>query len=530
MARLNTHLSATPQPQPGRSSTVDSLYRDPTPQSRLRASTARESSYSVMSPVHSSDKENDEPESRDNTPHPPTKGLGHRQMATPRLPTPSSGASSGGHASKRRRTDDYSVARSANIFIDEDAAEMDDEEDEAADDTARTGDADDADELTRYYDPNQDPEERRVIRVGIRNNERDLAENRDEYLKPDNDGLYTFVGNTNRVFGKVKNTSEAALEARVLVQASEIATKRLDMSLNDNSDVKIDVDQFVSKCIFFMKSGGKTHANGEETAHPSTQARNRRQTAATQADDEDDDDDSGDGLDWAVLGREACFPCNRRPPVSSFLLGPLSVQKRVRAVQSRRGKSQRQPTGPTTRPQELTQADLQSSENSNLTNVVTKIRARLEEHITTASEMLDASFDESMSDDQIAAACRQHRVYQTPVENEEEDADPCVSLFDFVVNPKSFGQTVENIFYVSFLIKEGNLKVLHDNDGLPLLVPCQPHSLEEHREQQVQKHQAIFSLDYRTWRNLIQAFDIKEPLIPHRIEEEATVTAGGWYS
>lgn len=263
---------------------------------------------------------------------------------------------------------------------------------------------------------------------------------------------------------KVKQTSDAAMDARALVFASELAGKRLDNSLYGNTDVGLDVDQFVSKCIFFMRSGGNTAE--EERAGSSTQARNRRQTQTVAQEDGDDDDDVGDGLDWALLGREACFPCNKRPAVSGFLLGPLSVQKRARAVQSRRGKSQRQPTGPATRPQELTQADLQQSENSNLTHVVKGIRGRLEDHITTASQTIENELDDS--DDDMEAVCKQHRLYLTP------DKEPSVSLFDFVVNPKSFGQTVENMFYVSFLIKEGNLKVLHAEDGLPLLGKYQP--------------------------------------------------------
>jgi hypothetical protein len=287
-----------------------------------------------------------------------------------------------------------------------------------------------------------------------------LIDNRDEFVKPGNDGILHSVQDLGRSLGKVKQTSDAVMEAKALVYASELATKRLDNSLYGNTDVGLDVDQFVSKCIFFMKNGGNTT---DENAGSATQARNRRQ-AATQAEDDDDDDDAGDGLDWAILGREACFPCNRRPAVSSFLLGPLSVQKRARAVTARRGKSQRQPTGPGTRPQELTQADLQQSENSNLTHVVKGIRSRLQQHIETASQELESQLDESATELEVDLACREQRVYQTPGENEA-----AVSLFDFVVNPKSFGQTVENIFYTSFLIKEGNLRVLHSDEGLPLL-------------------------------------------------------------
>jgi len=60
-------------------------------------------------------------------------------------------------------------------------------------------------------------------------------------------------------------------------------------------------------------------------------------------------------------------------------------------------------------------------------------------------------------------------------------------------------------------------------------VPTKPRSVEEHREQNVQKHQAVFSLDWGTWRKLIRAFDIREPLIPNREPEEEAVGVRGWY-
>jgi hypothetical protein len=51
----------------------------------------------------------------------------------------------------------------------------------------------------------------------------------------------------------------------------------------------------------------------------------------------------------------------------------------------------------------------------------------------------------------------------------------------------------------------------------------------------LQKHQAVFSLDFDTWEKLIEVFDIKECLIPHREEDEDVqparrAVATGWYS
>jgi len=45
------------------------------------------------------------------------------------------------------------------------------------------------------------------------------------------------------------------------------------------------------------------------------------------------------------------------------------------------------------------------------------------------------------------------------------------------------------------------------------------------------RHQAIMSIDYASWRDLIDAFEIKTPMIPHRREEDNTGPgAKGWYS
>ncbi|CAO2651460.1 Nn.00g040300.m01.CDS01 [Neocucurbitaria sp. VM-36] len=512
MARLNTRISSTPQQT--RSSTVDSLYRDPSAAPRNN-SNVRTSSYSVLSPSRSmnSDKENDQPETRENTPQ-PSKAKGLRSAAA-RMPTPDSGSTTGGNGNKRRRTGDYTMAESQ-IFEDEPeeeeeevAEDNDDQEDVEAPSQSQAEPEDEGD--LRFYNPNQDPDQRRRLRASMRDHQRTVDENRDEMIKP-NSKLLDALKTQNNLFGKVRQTADAALDSRFLVNASELAGKKLNNSLQGNAGVGIDLDQFVSKCIYFMRSGG--HVAGEEEAPA---------MPVTDGDEEED----GDGLDWALLGRQACFPSNKRPPVSSFLLGPLSVQKRVRTTQ-RKARSQRQPLGPATRPQEIREGDIQQSENSNLSHLVKSIKARLEDHLQRGIAGVEGELSEipedELDDEDHAAALRRHRVTQAPTE------EAAVSLLDFAINPNDFGQTVENLFYISFLVREGNAKIIKDDRGLPLLIPEEPHGVSDQREKNVQKHQAVFSIDYPTWQMFIDAFDIKEPLIPHREQEEATVRSGGWYS
>ncbi|CAG5178879.1 uncharacterized protein ALTATR162_LOCUS8921 [Alternaria atra] len=463
-----------------------------------------------------SDKENEHPETRDNTPR-RGKASGLRS-ASVRMPTPDSGSTSG-NGGKRRRTDNYTMARSqiredAHRENDEEEQDEDEDEDEEVETPSQLPsqplpEPDEEGDL-KFYNPNQDPEARRRLRANMREHQRMLDDNRDDLVKSRDSGLLDALKTQNSLFGKVRQTADATVDSRFLVNASDLAGKKLNNSLG-NSGVGIDLDQFVSKCIYFMKSGG--HIAGEEDAPVVPVG--------------DDDDEDPDGLDWALLGRKACFPCNRRPPTSSFLLGPLSVQKRVRVTQ-RKARSQRQPVGPATRPEEITTGNTQQSNNDTQLTLVRGIRERLVEHISAAEPLVNQELEEipeeEMTDEDQSAALRRHRLAMT------NEGTPAVSLLDFAINPHDFAQTVENLFYISFLVREGNAEIVKDAHGLPLLQPAHPSAVSEHRGKDVQKHQAVFSIDFPAWRMFIEAYDITTPLIPQREVEAANVGATGWYN
>lgn len=188
-----------------------------------------------------------------------------------------------------------------------------------------------------------------------------------------------------------------------------------------------------------------------------------------QNDSDDDGDaregyDEGDAFNWEWLGRRACFPNNVRPPVPGFLLGPLSVQKRARKVTQRRERLQKRDPKDAVRPEELKAQDLEKAENSNLTTLCKNIRELLVDIMVTGQakveeEVMNMPGGEDIPEEELRAVMLKHGIAD----------DNGVPLFNFVVNPKSFGQTVENLFYVSFLIKDGSAGLGNDDNMLPTL-------------------------------------------------------------
>ncbi|PGH03123.1 hypothetical protein AJ79_07450 [Helicocarpus griseus UAMH5409] len=367
---------------------------------------------------------------------------------------------------------------------------------------------------TDLYDPNQDPEECRAVRKGLRDLVTNLNDSRAEYLQPGSDGIRTTLEKANEYFKSVKQTSDATIDSRLLVSACDLSYKRTARAVLGDSETGIDVDEFVSKCISYMRQGPR----GEEPSYSSTQRRRRRVTGNDPADE--DSDEEGDALNWDWLGRKACFPNNLRPALSGFLLGPLSVQKRFRQQTQRRARQERMDPSQAKRPNELQETDLDKQETSNLTAMCTDIRELLVKTQTEGEELVNnelSQMGDDVSEDVTKRVMRKHNIAD----------DGGVPLFQFCINPRSFGQTVENLFYVSFLVRDGSLGISMDSNDLPTLQASTPAAPSEAQAKKMQKHQTVFSLDFETWEDLIEIFDIKEPVIPHREEEVSQSTSRG---
>lgn len=318
------------------------------------------------------------------------------------------------------------------------------------------GDSDEDDEED-VFDPDQPLEERRTVQKGYRDLLRDITENGEEYLNNnDSMGLHETIMKADALSKKLRQTTEATIDSRLLVSTTDLSYRKALRLIQGSLSQGIDTDEFVSKCITYMRQGaGIVDDNAPELS--STQ-RQRRRTGRGGGDEYDDDiGDEGDMMNWSHLGRFACLPQIRRPALPGFLVGPLSVEKKARKITKRSAPFQ--PNNLTeTRPEVLNIDDLANKEND-LTATCGKILQQLHKIQAETQEQVAELMEDDMDDEEKTRIMHHYGLRSTGG----------IDLMRFVVNPKSFAQTVENMFYVSFLIRDGRIEIDFDEFDLPAL-------------------------------------------------------------
>ncbi|KAJ7903871.1 Nse4 C-terminal-domain-containing protein [Mycena leptocephala] len=202
---------------------------------------------------------------------------------------------------------------------------------------------------------------------------------------------------------------------------------------------------------------------------------------SSEASDVEEDDAP---LDWGKVGRRAMAK-SRRVPAMGFMTGPLSIEQKQRAPNKKRAKFEKNKKDET-RPQEIREEDIARSENETTKNVA---------------------------------------IVATVLEQVEK-----INLFKLVINPESFAQSVENIFYLSFLIRDAKVAFEISEDDEPLVFACQEPT-DEDREAAggiLLKQQLIFEFDMATWKRAIEVFEITESFIPTR-PRTRTRLGSQWY-
>jgi len=97
------------------------------------------------------------------------------------------------------------------------------------------------------------------------------------------------------------------------------------------------------------------------------------------------------------------------------------------------------------------------------------------------------------------------------------DQEP-IDFFEFTCDPNSFGKTVENIFYLSFLVREGLAKVFLDDDRLPVVMPNdrkkdKDGNFIQEAPDTTLFNQVLVSFSYVQWKEIVEVYGIETAAI-----------------
>jgi hypothetical protein len=210
------------------------------------------------------------------------------------------------------------------------------------------------------------------------------------------------------------------------------------------------------------------------------------------------------------------------------LIGPLeigrSVTKKVRTVRQKKSDIPEE-TGEEISPEELA-AKKQKKDADQLSQAernFIQMRKILEQKSKASAAKRKEAWDSNYKD-----LDKHDPVYQRAKMDLEKYTE--VDAVQFLMNPKSFTQTVENIFNASFLVKKGEAKMkfrkpspLGDSNSNPLDLPQgwvfgATSMSKADKEDKTEPTQCVMSFTMADWRRLCQSRNLQDGDgdLPHR--------------
>ena len=213
-------------------------------------------------------------------------------------------------------------------------------------------------------------------------------------------------------------------------------------------------------------------------------------------------------LDWKLLGVE-CGICFNAPPTGvRFLAGSIDVET-TKVVRKRR-KIQRR-----------TEDDTEEVRPE----VVAEDANRKTADTLSAAEKGIKELEKVLKKRSVEEIRRKMEAFPNPDEHTEQQLREHAKEVDGVqllMNPRSFTQSVENIFNLSFLVKKASAAVgvrppLERPNGIkqPGFYVYRVHS-DEKDERVGEATQAVLSFTMKDWRRLCEAYKLEKGDLPHR--------------
>lgn len=92
----------------------------------------------------------------------------------------------------------------------------------------------------------------------------------------------------------------------------------------------------------------------------------------------------------------------------------------------------------------------------------------------------------------------------------QEPLDLCC----LILHPQDIGKTIENMLHISFLVRDGIIKLVEDNRGILIIQPCSKEAAIRKNQGGVQANiQNIMSLNMEQWKILKDVYRLEKPML-----------------
>ncbi|GAB0191959.1 non-structural maintenance of chromosomes element 4 A [Grus japonensis] len=297
-----------------------------------------------------------------------------------------------------------------------------------------------------------DERSRRMIRNQYRELIYNVQQNREDMLSSKSNRLTEALEEANKLFSGVSCAREAVLDAQFLVLASNLGKEKANELHSEMT--AFDSLAFAEDLLTFM---GINRIEVEDN-------------------DSDSEGISGGYLPsnaWQKLGEET-EKYFRRAPSFHYMLGSFKSDP---PVPRQRIERQKKATGGEEK--RAMPAQLKKMEESH--------QEATEKEVERILGLLQTHF--------------------------KNDPDTPISFFDLVIDPNSFARTVENIFHVSFIIRDGFARLKLDDDKLPIIEPSKDNEGREDDRGAGARNQVVLSLSHQEWKEIVETYEITEPMI-----------------
>lgn len=297
-------------------------------------------------------------------------------------------------------------------------------------------------------DDDIDPSLRREIRSKYRDLINSVQQNREDMLSPSNNKLTEVLEEANKLFQDVREAREAALDAQLLVVATDLGKEKASQLFSEGA--AFDPTAFAEHLLSFM---GLNRLEDEEEELQNGAVNGYLPQDA-----------------WHRVAKraESCF---KTAPSFHYMMGSFHAEP---PPPKQRIERQRKVPG------------------------------------KEAKRMMPTQLKKMEESHQEATEKEVERILGFLKGYHQDDPSTPISYYEFVIDPNSFSRTVENMFHTSFLIRDGLARMYLD-DKMPCIAPVEEGEVEAGGS--ASRKQCITSISLKTWKELIEAFDITDTLI-----------------